>query len=86
MSENPIEPQGRISIQLDKESYTIAPSGRTTLKVLLRNQGLEDDTFTLSIGGVPSTWVSASQAAVSLTPGEETETDLIIQAPALGET
>ncbi len=86
MSENPIEPQGRISIQLDKESYTIAPSGRTTIKVLLRNQGLEDDTFTLSIGGVPSTWVSASQAAVSLTPGEEIETDLIIQAPALGET
>lgn len=85
MSENPIEPQGRIGIQLDKEKYTIAPSGNTKVKVRLSNHGLEDDGFALAIGGIPSSWVSASEFMVGLASGEEKETELVFQAPALGE-
>ena len=85
MSENPIEPQGRIGIQLDKEKYTIAPSGNTKVKVRLSNHGLEDDGFALAIGGIPSSWVSTSESMVGLASGEEKETELVFQAPALGE-
>ena len=86
MSENPIADQGRIGIRLDKTEFTVAPSGNTTIAVFLRNQGLEDDTFALAIGGVPAAWVSSSQPTVTLAPGEEKESDITIQAPALGET
>jgi len=86
MSENPFENQGRVSIRLDKTEYTVAPSGNTTITITLRNQGLEDDNFALGVGGVPASWISASQPVVSLAPGEEKEAELIIQAPALGET
>ena len=35
MSENQLEPQGRISIQLDKESYILALAGNTIVVVTL---------------------------------------------------
>ncbi len=85
MSENPFSNQGRVGIRQDKLDYAVAPSGNTTVTITLRNQGLEDDRFALAIGGIPAAWVSSSQPVVSLVPGEEKETDLIIQAPASGE-
>jgi hypothetical protein len=86
MSENPFTDQGRVGIRLDKPEYTVAPSGNTTITITLRNQGLEDDRFALAIGGVPAAWVSSSQPVVDLAAGEEKESDITIQAPALGET
>lgn len=85
MSENSFLKQGRVGIRLDKLEYIVAPSGNTTIAVTLRNQGLDEDCFALAIGGIPAAWVSSSQPVVSLTPGEEIETDLIVQAPALGK-
>ena len=85
MSENPNEPQERIMIQLEEERYVVASGSRLTVKLLLRNQGLEDDRFALAAGGIPSSWVSTAEAVVSLAPGEEKEIDLVIQVPELGE-
>jgi len=86
MSENPVEPQERASMKLDKERYTISPSGKAEVRLLVSNQGAENNAFILSVQGVPSAWISVTQTVVSLTPGEEKEIMLIIQAPALGKT
>lgn len=86
MSEYPFADQGRVGMRLDKSEYVVAPAGNTKITVTLRNQGLENDSFALAIGGIPAAWVSSSQPVVSLIPGEEKETDLIIQLPTLGET
>ena len=85
MSENSFAEQGRIAIRLDKTEYMVAPGGNTHVMVILRNQGIENDRFALAVGGIPAAWVSAGQPVVSLTPGEEKESTLIIQAPILGE-
>ena len=86
MSENSLLGKGRVGIRLDKPEYVVVPSGRITITVTMRNQGLDDDRFALAIGGIPSAWVSSNQPVVSLIPGEAKETNLIIQAPRLGET
>ena len=86
MSDNPFTGQGRVGIRLDKEEYTLAPSGNTTITITLRNQGLDDDRFALGVGGVPAAWVSTSQPVVDLAPGEEKDAKLVIQAPALIES
>ncbi len=86
MSENPVEPQERASMKLDKERYTITPSGKVEVKLFLSNQGTEEDAFSLIVQGVPSAWISSSQKIVNLTAGEEKEVTLIFQAPALGES
>ncbi|MFN2234340.1 MAG: transporter substrate-binding domain-containing protein [Anaerolineales bacterium] len=85
MNDNPFTGEGRVGIRLDKEEYFLAPSGNITVTITMRNQGLEDDRFALGVGGVPAAWVSTSQPAVDLAPGEEKEAKLVIQAPALGE-
>ena len=91
MSDNPVEPQElapqeNVSMELDKERYTINPLGKTKVKLLLLNQGPEEDAYSLIVQGVPSAWISFSQALVNLAPGEEKEVTLIFQAPALGIT
>lgn len=86
MSENPIEDQGRIGLQAEETEYSVAPSGNTTIDITLRNNGLEDDTFALTVGGIPASWISTATPTVALEPGQEKEIRLIIQAPPLTET
>jgi len=85
MSENQFSDQGRVGIRLDKSEYEVAPGGNTRVNVILRNQGIENDRFALAIGGIPAVWASASQPVVSLAPGEEKESFLIIKLPPFGE-
>ena len=85
MNVKPTTDQGRVNIRLDKPEYTLIPGETTTILITLRNQSLEDDRFKLAVEGIPTAWVSASQATVSLTPGGEQQTDLFIQAPAMGD-
>ena len=86
MSENPFENQGRIGMVAGETEYSVAPAGNTTIELTLRNQGLEDDIFSLSVGGIPASWISTASPNVNLAPGQEKEIALIIQAPALTET
>ncbi len=86
MSDNPFEDQGRIGIHLDKTEFSVAPAGNTTITLTLRNQGLEDDTFSLTVGGIPGSWISTATPNVTLAPGQKKEIALIIQAPPLPES
>ena len=72
MSDNPFADQGRIGIQIEETEFTIAPAGNTTVQLTLRNQGLEEDTFSLTVGGIPSSWISTASPNILLGPGEET--------------
>ena len=85
MSDNPFT-EGRIGMRAEKTEVSVAPAGNTTIRLTLRNQGVEEDTFSLSVGGIPPTWISTATPNVTLAPGEEKEVTLIIQAPALTET
>ncbi len=85
MSDNAFT-EGRIGIRAEKTEISVAPAGNTTLKIALRNQGIEEDTFSLSVGGIPPSWISTATPNVSLAPGEEKEVTLIVQAPALTES
>lgn len=86
MSDNPFEDQGRIGIHLDETEFSIAPAGNTAINLTLKNQGLDDDTFSLTVGGIPGSWISTATPNVSLEPGLEKEVTLIIQAPPLPES
>ncbi len=86
MSDNPFEDQGRIGIHLDEIEFSVAPAGNTTIALTLKNQGLEDDTFSLTVGGIPGSWISTANPSVTLEPGQEKDVTLIIQAPPLPES
>ncbi len=86
MSENPFDDPGRIGIHIEETEYSIAPAGNTSIDITLRNKGLEDDTFALTVGGISASWISTATPTVTLEPGEEKEITLIIQAPPLPES
>ena len=76
MNENSFDNQSCIGIHLDKEDYDITPAGNTTIPVLIRNQGIEEDRFILTIEELPedgfrphlrlSIWVQGSRKRSSL--------------------
>jgi hypothetical protein len=86
MSDNPFEQQGRIGIHAPETEFSIAPAGNTAVNLTLKNQGLEADTFALTVGGIPASWISTATPNVPLEPGEEKKVTLVIQAPPLPES
>jgi len=85
MSEQPIKEQSSISIQLEKSEYIIPPEGNTIITATLSNQGLEKDSYKITLEGVPVTWVSSSLPVIELSPGEVKKIAVSIQVPSPSE-
>jgi hypothetical protein len=77
-----LEVPGRIGLLLAATEFSVVPGGSTAIPLVLLNQGLDADTFALSVEGIPSAWIYAPAAAVSLAPGQQQEVALTIQPPA----
>ena len=77
-----LEVPGRIDVLLAATEFSVVPGSRTSIPLVLWNQGLDADTFALSVEGIPSAWVYAPTAAVSLAPGQQQEVTLSVQPPA----
>jgi hypothetical protein len=77
-----LEVPGRVGMLLAATEFSVVPGNSTAIPLVLLNQGLDADTFALSVEGIPSAWVYAPAAAVSLAPGQQQEVTLTIQPPA----
>ena len=77
-----LEVPGRIDVLLAATEFSVIPGNSAAVPLVLRNQGLDADTFALSVEGIPSAWVYAPTAAVTLAPGQQQEVTLSIQPPA----
>lgn len=73
---------GRIGLLLAATEFSVVPGRSVSIPLVLLNQGLDADTFALSVEGIPSAWVYAASAAVSLAPGRQQEVTLTVQPPA----
>ncbi len=80
-----LEVPGRIGMLLAATEFPVAPGERVALPLVLFNQGLERDVVSLSVEGIPSSWVSATSASTPLSPGQQQEVTLTIQPPRSGE-
>ena len=76
-----LEVPGRIGMLLASTEFSVAPGSSTAIPIVLLNQGLEGDVFTLSVDGIPSTWVYSPSMATRLSPGQQQEVTLTIQPP-----
>ena len=83
MQEGRFEGQGPIGLRVGRKSLSVAPGGSANLPIFLHNQGPTTDFLELSVGGIPSTWVSVSSPAIRLAPGGRREMTMVIQPPAL---
>ena len=81
-----LEVTGRIGLLLASTEFQVAPGGSTTIPLVLLNQGLEADILSLSVAGIPSTWVYTPTATVRLASGQEQEVSLTVQPPRSMQT
>lgn len=67
------EVPGRVGLLLPATEFSVVPGSSTTMPPVLPNRGLDADIFALSVEGIPSAWMYAPTAAVSLAPGQQQE-------------
>jgi TolB protein len=73
--------KGRIGIMLDSVHFSISPGSSINIPVLLQNRGLKEDSFQLSVKGIPANWVSTNSTLTRLEPSSSKEIRLTIRAP-----
>jgi hypothetical protein len=75
------ESRGRIGVMMESVQFSVAPGKSIDIPILLLNQGLETDSFRLSVENIPVNWISTQTPTVRLEPGERKEVKLIVEPP-----
>jgi YD repeat-containing protein len=65
---------------LPEDPYTVAVGATATYDVIIKNTGLLEDEYTLSVDGPNSEWFSLSESNVLLIPGQTAHVQLSAQA------
>jgi TolB protein len=78
--------RGRVGVMLNSVQFSIAPGSRISIPIVLLNQGMEADTFGLSVEGIPLAWISTTTPVVPLGRGEQKEVSLSIAPPRSAES
>ena len=75
------EATGRIGVLMETVNISVTPGESATFQMIVINRGLKEDTFKLSVDGIPISWVAASASTIPLKPNEEKRITLSIQPP-----
>jgi len=75
------EVQGRIGVLMHSNQFTVTPGSSVTIPIVMRNQGLQADTFRIGVEGIPAGWVSTTSPATQLDPGEQKGITISIRPP-----
>ena len=83
MSEQPNQNASQISfeVKVTKTDYSVVPGNRISIPLGLVNAGEAEDHFEISVRGIPLDWVSIANPVVRLSPGEELESIVEVEAP-----
>lgn len=73
--------RGRIGVMLGSIHFAVAPGATVHVPILLQNRGLEEDTFRLSVAGIPSTWIATNSAVTRLEPSASKEIMVTVHVP-----
>jgi len=73
--------RGRIGVMLGSVHFSISPGSSINIPILLQNRGGQEDSFQLSVKGVPPNWVSTNSALTRLDPNSTKEIRLTVRVP-----
>jgi hypothetical protein len=75
------ETRGRIGVLVGSVHFLASPGSTLQIPILLQNRGLEEDSFRLSVLGIPVNWISTNSALTNLSPSTSKEVLLTIRVP-----
>jgi hypothetical protein len=70
---------------LSSIQFSISPGSSITIPVHLQNRGLEEDSFRLTIEGIPAGWISTNSVITQMEPSSIKEIQITIRAPRSAE-
>ena len=77
--------RGRVGLVLASIQFAAVPGSMINIPVLLQNRGDEEDTFRLSVTGLPENWVTTNSMLTILQPNTSAEVQLTLQIPRTAE-
>jgi len=72
---------GRISISTDAAQFTVEPGQSINIPVTLLNQGAVVDHYTVSVSGLPHTWLPEPSKTIQMMPGDQKVVTVQIRPP-----
>ena len=78
---DPVEGHGQVDVVLDNSQLSVEPGSSVTVGVVLINRRSSEDFFTVTLEGVPPSWLPMTSQVIQLRPGERQDVRFTIQPP-----
>jgi len=75
------ESEGRIGVLLGSVQFSVMPSASITVPMILKNRGIKEDVFILSVEGIPANWVTTTTPLTRVNSAESKQIEFNIQVP-----
>jgi len=75
-----------VSVSINPKSVTVNPCGIATFDIDIKNFGEMEDTYSITITGLPDGWYSLSENSIDLKSGESSKVYLFVTPYCYGET
>jgi len=75
------ESEGRIGVLLGSVNFSVVPGTSITVPMILKNHGIYEDSFILSVEGIPSNWVTSTSPMTRVAAGQSKQIEFNIQVP-----
>lgn len=75
------ESDGRIGVLLGSLQFSIIPNASITVPMILKNRGVKEDSFILSVDGIPANWVTTTSPLTRVDASQSKEIEFNIQVP-----
>jgi TolB protein len=61
--------------------FSVIPGSTVHIPILLQNRGLQEDTFRLTVSGIPANWISTNSPVTTLEPSASKEIMVTVHVP-----
>ena len=75
------ESEGRIGVLLGSVNFSVVPNTSVTVPMILKNHGINEDSFILSVEGIPTNWVTTTSPLTRVNAGQSEQIQFNIQVP-----
>ena len=75
------ESEGRIGVLLGSVNFSVVPNTSITVPMLLKNHGINEDSFFLSVEGIPANWVTTTSPLTRVDAAQSKQIQFNIQVP-----
>jgi len=75
------ESEGRIGVLLGSANFSVVPNTSVTVPMILKNHGISEDSFMLSVEGIPANWITTTSPQTRVSAGKSKQIQFNIQVP-----